>query len=99
VQRVVFPFAEIRFVSLWQAAGRRTIPLPLPLFLRFYLSRARAPALPFALTSQPRARSTTLTQRCCPRLPERRPELAAIAELCRRHLFLDSNCFYSVSVW
>jgi hypothetical protein len=49
---------------LWQAAGRRTIPLPLPLFLHFYLrlspssypplcthitpSRARAPHTPSA---------------------------------------------------
>jgi hypothetical protein len=34
-----------------------------------------------------------------PRLPERRPELAAVAELRRRHLFLAGKRFYSVSVW
>jgi hypothetical protein len=79
---------------LWQAAGRRTIPLALPLFLRFYLSGARAPALPFALASQPRARSTALTQRRCPCLPERRPELAVVAELRRLLLRL---CVVSVT--
>jgi hypothetical protein len=79
---------------LWQAADRRTIPLPLPLFLRFYLSRARAPTLPFALASQPRTRSTTLIQRRCPCLLERRPELAVVAEL--RHLLLRL-CVVSVT--